>query len=134
MILRGISSPVQGGDAANKEYVDGLINTPQLTIVKGDVVAKAYALNFDSGDNNGYCLVPLVIEDNSAYFYVNYFYNGGVRIPVSKIINKKLTSVAGRLFENTGSSTVTPTTNGSSIGGLKPTNGCYSGILRLYYE
>lgn len=133
MILRGISSPVQGEDAVNKEYVDGLINTPQLTIVNGDVVAKAYASNFDSEHLNGYCFVPLVIKNNSAYFYVNYFYNGGVAVTVSDFLNKKLTSIAGRLFDHTGNA-VTPTTNGTSVLGFKATVDCYSGILRLYYE
>ena len=134
MILRGISTPVQGGDAANKDYVDGLINTPQLTIVKGDVVAKAYAFISGSDTFNGYCFVPLVIENNSAYFYVNYFYNGSVAVDVSDFINKRLTSVDGELFDNKGGSAVTPNTNGTSLTGFKATVGCYSGVLRLNYE
>lgn len=71
MILRGISSPVQGGDAVNKDYVDELIS---------DVGNKKYLLETDGyhwygnfvANNTGLLLAsPLFISGRSiAYQFV----------------------------------------------------------------
>lgn len=63
MLLRGISSPVQGGDAANKEYVDNALSGKTISgairLRSGDVSATAYCGNGD------FSIIPLYINAGS---------------------------------------------------------------------
>ena len=80
MILRGISTPVQGEDAANKDYVDSVSGTHSLITLQNSTGKIVKAISGKSSNFN-YWAIPVETSDNSAIFAM-YAVNNGTSVLV----------------------------------------------------
>ena len=96
MILRGISSPVQGEDAANKAYVDALSKKQSaLTLSNTNGVIAKSTLSTDAEDKKLFIMTPFYVASNYAYFLVDIYQQltGNKTVNISGCINKSIKSV-----------------------------------------
>lgn len=126
MVLRGISSPVQGGDAANKEYVDNALSGKTITgairLQSGDVSATAYC-----GSGN-FSIIPLYIDAGSRTinFLVHIAEPVESPVPMANLTNVTPTRVA---YYNVNDGAYVVLLSGENLD-LRSTGVC---LFTLYY-
>lgn len=134
MILRGISSPVQGEDAVNKDYVDEAVNNDRVSLTYNGITA--YSVGFQGKNDNAYCycFIPLKIDGHYIYYFVYVSYNGDISVSITELTNATITGMYQRLFSVDGQEiNVSLSTSMKSIN-LKYTGTAYSGLVTFTYS
>ena len=95
MILRGIGTPVQGGDAANKDYVDGKVGINDWVVIANSngVIAKSAVSTYADAF---YSIMPVYIGRNTAYFTIDIMNssNRSISVSIADIVSSPIKDIS----------------------------------------